>query len=167
MWESAGRCFKSCELRPDEIGIPGTHAGPGLAATPRLPPPLSVARARSHPHVTSERDPREFPAPPSPTRRRTWPTLWAGGCPLPSRRASAPGCLGNGAHLGLPPAFYPSPGPPTGKSSPRVVATADGALLFPRVPRAAWCRVSGRLKKKRGRGERGHEKLAKGDIGSL
>lgn len=59
--------------------------------------------------------------------------------------------LGNGVRLGLPLAFYSSLGSSVGKSSPRVVATADGALLFPQVPCAAWCSVSGRLKKKKGK----------------
>lgn len=60
--------------------------------------------------------------------------------------------------MGFSVAFYSS----VGKSSPHVVATADGALLFPEVPCAVWFKESGRLQK-RGR----KEKLAKGDIGSL
>lgn len=51
--------------------------------------------------------------------------------------------------MGFSVAFYSS----VGKSSPHVVATADGALLFPDVPCAVWFKVSGRFKKK-GRGKK-------------
>lgn len=71
-----------------------------------------------------------------------------------------PSCAPTGrvVFMGFSVAFYSS----MGKSSPRVIATADGALLF-HVPSALWFRVLGGffffLKEK--------EKLAKGDTGSL
>lgn len=72
-----------------------------------------------------------------------------------------PSCAPTGrvVFMGFSVAFYPS----MGKSSPRVIATADGALLFPHVPSALWFRVWEDFffffKEK--------EKLAKGNIGSL
>lgn len=160
MWKSSRLSFKSSVLRPAWIlGFPEQHGRPerSFVAWPSrdLPPAFSFLSGES------DRTRTLLPSCPSgevsPARVRTCSSLWAGWCQPSSRRASAPGCLrkasgrvppGNGVRLGLPLAFHSSLGSSVGKSSPRVVATADSALLFPQIPCAAWCRVSGRLKKK-------------------
>lgn len=159
------------------MGIPGTaRAGrSGLLQTSRdLPPafPLSVASTMAHtPLLPSWLCGKVFL---TPVCRTSFPFFGLVGAPIlfplsqRPRAASDPlKILQQCAHCwwclhGLFTCLYSS----VGKSSLCVVATADGALLFPDVLCAVWVRVLGRLKQTN-RVCVGGEKLATGDIGSL
>lgn len=179
MWKSYRLSFKSPVLRLDWMwGFPERHGLAGavfcrLAVTSHLPSHAQW-RAQWYTHAATSQLAlwESFSRTCVP---RFVPILWVGWGPHPFPLSQRPRAtsdplkiLQQCAHWrwslhGLLTCLYSS----VGKSSLCVVATADGALLFPDVLCAVWVRVLGRLKQTNKRGCGGGEKLAKGDIGSL
>lgn len=127
----------------NSVGLPARVAFCKLAVTSHLPSPLTAV-ALLCPPVTSQVGPvgKFFSWPGTP-----WsPVLWVGQCPRVAcqpqiHRGDLSVPTGNMVFMAVSLAFHSC----TGKSSPHVVPTADGALLFPGVPRAVCFSVLGRL----------------------
>lgn len=164
---------KLCVAAGLDVGIPRTARATGvlfcrLAVTSHLLLPLTAARALLHT--------QSLPCCPVGTSfshlhaplfcdALCWLVCSSSSVPQSQRLWSASDLLkysscmptGSVVFMGFSLAFYSS----VSKCSPHVLATANGALVFPHVPGALWFRVLGGWEK------REREKLAKGDIGSL